>query len=831
MKKLIYCALALAAGLFAASCQQKNLEPVAQENTVTYTVELPGVETKAIADGSNVNRLYYEVWKIDAKNVNAENVKDVRTTLTDDGVATRLYQKDIPMTPENEVGPAKTVVTLNLVQDQKYIILFWAQNNNALGENSPAYNTANLTAVTYVDAILNDKKTPANNENLAAFYAVDFVLEGDPKSKTIYLKRPFAQLNIGTLNTVDKNEYTIAMQESQVTVSSVPTVFNVATSIASREVKEFEFTSALLPNNPTTLQANDVTYQYAAMNYIFANNADAEGQSPATVEVDFNIKVELSATDVATPTTTEATINHNVPNVPLSQNYRTNIVGNLLTSETEYNVIVDPNWAGEDLEPAALYLAAALGGEVALDDDYVLTSPVYVTKDMKLNLNGKTLTGTIEVKEGVVLEVTGGKIVNEDNTTSAITSNGILILNDVEITSARHALRIESGEAIINGGTYKVEPISASTLYALNVGDGANSVANVTIKGGTFIGPKGTMADSGGAVGVKVGSTVKIEGGDFSGGKPHTLSGKGTIAISGGSFDQEPSAEWLADGLSACKSGDKWYVVPEGMSVTASAEDLIAQIAVSGNICLLNDIELNDRLDIQPGVDIRLDLNGKTLTSSADYMFIIRDGGSLVVEGNGYVEVAPNAVLFYPAGNLTIENGTFVRNIPEGYTGELGSMFTGTKPAAGWEATGVTINGGYFDGGYYNANAADIEDLLAGKKTLEETADDVKKRGVSGDKNVVRVALKENVMKSLNRSNNYFKIYGGTFVGVNPAWGDEGCMLPTTPNYLRPWSYYQGALLDGQTFHEDGIVLPEGYAIEKTTHEDGRPIYTVTYNK
>ena len=86
-------------------------------------------------------------------------------------------------------------------------------------------------------------------------------------------------------------------------------------------------------------------------------------------------------------------------------------------------------------------------------------------------------------------------------------------------------------------------------------------------------------------------------------------------------------------------------------------------------------------------------------------------------------------------------------------------------------------------------------------------------------------------MKSLNRSNNYFKIYGGTFVGVNPAWGDEGCMLPTTPNYLRPWSYYQGALLDGQTFHEDGIVLPEGYAIEKTTHEDGRPIYTVTYNK
>jgi hypothetical protein len=82
-----------------------------------------------------------------------------------------------------------------------------------------------------------------------------------------------------------------------------------------------------------------------------------------------------------------------------------------------------------------------------------------------------------------------------------------------------------------------------------------------------------------------------------------------------------------------------------------------------------------------------------------------------------------------------------------------------------------------------------------------------------------------------NKSNNYFLVYGGTFVGANPAWGDEGCMLPTTPQYLRPWSYYQGAFLDGQKFHENGIVLPEGYTITYSTHADGRPIYTVSYTK
>ena len=93
-------------------------------------------------------------------------------------------------------------------------------------------------------------------------------------------------------------------------------------------------------------------------------------------------------------------------------------------------------------------------------------------------------------------------------------------------------------------------------------------------------------------------------------------------------------------------------------------------------------------------------------------------------------------------------------------------------------------------------------------------------------------SIKNNVSKTINRANyNNFMIYGGTFVGVNPAWGDEGDYLPTTPYYLRPWSNNQGGFLDGQEFHEDGIVLPEGYEITKGTHEDGRPTYTVTYNK
>jgi hypothetical protein len=184
--------------------------------------------------------------------------------------------------------------------------------------------------------------------------------------------------------------------------------------------------------------------------------------------------------------------------------------------------------------------------------------------------------------------------------------------------------------------------------------------------------------------------------------------------------------------------------------------------------------------------------------------------------------------IFAPYGELVIENGTFIRDKVTTVTKDTTGLFMGAKITA----SNVTINGGYFDPGYYDANAADIEALLNGTATLTETADDIAKRGNSKDANLVRVAVKDNISVILNHSGyGSFKVYGGTFVGANPAWGDEDCMLPTTPNYLRPWSYYQGALLDGQTFNENGIVLPAGYTITQGTTADGIPTYTVEYSK
>ena len=253
-----------------------------------------------------------------------------------------------------------------------------------------------------------------------------------------------------------------------------------------------------------------------------------------------------------------------------------------------------------------------------------------------------------------------------------------------------------------------------------------------------------------------------------------------------------------------------------------------------GDVKLINDITFEKITSVEPGADVYLNMNGKTITvdenTTSNTLIWVKDGAKLTIDGNGTFDLGSvsTMAIFCPYGELVIENGTFIRDKVTNVTNATTGLFMGAKQLG----CNVTINGGYFDPGYYDANAADIEEILVGTKEFTETADDIAKRGQPGDKNLVRVAIKDNVSVVLNHSGyGSFKVYGGTFVGANPAWGDEGCMLPTTPNYLRPWSYYQGALLAGQTFNENGLVIPDGYTITQSVNDDGVPVYTVNYSK
>lgn len=556
---------------------------------------------------------------------------------------------------------------------------------------------------------------------------------------------------------------------------------------------------------------------------------------PAECEISFKIKIEINDAilyESEQPKT--AIIPADVFEMGHSYNLHADITPEILNFEELYFTVEDvEGWdeiGNQSDKVANLMYAAQIGGTYDLTDNLEVEHTIDVVKDLVINLNEHTLTYTgdnrlFKAKNGAVLTING-----DGGAVEVISDN----LNDPN-TAAYIATAYDDSSIIINGGNHTT---NGCTLYHANGG-------TVEINSGTFEATE-TGYDPAGKYGHKY--TLNIQG------------NSGNFIVRGGSFkkydparseSESPVANFLAEGFGTV-ADEEWYKVIE-VIVVKEKEDFNTAIqkaineTLEGertevNMMLANDIAIEGTIDVKANVDVILNLNGKNITidtenfipnsNGSQYVFIVREGGSLTIDGDGTIETTtPAPIFFYPAGDLIIESGTFVRQIPKDYNGSFGSMFVGTKPTGGWESSGVTIKGGYFDGGYYDEVSAHVEKILSGETELEETEQDKTKRGQPGDSNVTRNKIKNLISKTFNRSNNYFRVYGGTFVGANPAWGDEGCMLPTKPFYLRPWSYYQGGFIEGQEFNEDGIVLPAGYAITKGTHADGRPTYTVTYNK
>ena len=297
MKKLIYSAVAMAFAFFAASCQKEVLEPVADGNTVTYTVEVPGaLKTKALGDDvTAVDKVYYEVYRAgDVDQLDAEPV----------------YEGSKP------VSNGQASFELEFVKNQNFVVLFWAQD-----EDLQMFNIDDLRKVQLT--------TPgaSNNVNAQVFAGSDTVTDCvSGKGGNVELTRPISQLNIFTTKeSLSFGGKAITLYTSTVKVDGLYTTYNVAEGEAvteNVEAADFTYGSYAVP----ATQATD-PYAYVAMNYVgFAPNASA------TVQVDFTI------------TTSEGDVMHSVSSVPVKPNYRTNIVGNLLTEATDYNVTLGA-WA------------------------------------------------------------------------------------------------------------------------------------------------------------------------------------------------------------------------------------------------------------------------------------------------------------------------------------------------------------------------------------------------------------------------------------------------------------------------------------------------------
>ena len=387
MKKILYSAAALALAFFAGSCQQENLEPVVSGNTVTYTVQVAdAVATRALGDDiTAVNELVYEVYR---------TVDEGETDFTD--VDNLLYHKTATITN----GTA--TIEIEFVNDQNFTVLFWAHT-----KDNGVYNVENLTNVTITSPDV------ANNVNAQAFVGRDFVRDcvSDQNGK-VTLVRPVSQLNIATTPEslvfeaeaeAGETGSTVVLKGSSVKVTGLATSYNIATlSAFGATATEYTYTETAVPTDGLTV--NGKNYTYVAMNYV--GFAPEMGTSDVTVSYVIN--------------TSEGNIDNEILNVPVKPNYRTNIVGNLITSKTQYEITLDKTWAGENIivnnaeEFAAALDRAEAGDVIALaDGEYVLPSALF----------GQASSGTFTIAgNGVDTEVKGA--VNANANAPGVYANG-----------------------------------------------------------------------------------------------------------------------------------------------------------------------------------------------------------------------------------------------------------------------------------------------------------------------------------------------------------------------------------------------------------------------
>ena len=292
LKKLMYL-MAASVMLFATSCENDaDVAPNAGEAAVvTFSVGTPEIVSRAYSDGLTANVLQYAVY--DAAG----------NELTD-------------LTKTDATINGSTNVKLQLTTGNSYAVIFWAAAPNA----PYTVDFANkIMTVNYENAACND-------ENRDAFYKYhEFTVSGT-QTETIELKRPFAQLNIGTSDYAASASAGYVPTKSWVKVP-VYTTLNLADAdgaVGGQQTQTF-YLADIKKDETFPVAGNE----YIAMNYLLVA-ADKE-----------LVDVEFAYTDGTNAKSRK------VGSVPVQRNYRTNIYGKLLTSEVDINVEIEEDFDGE----------------------------------------------------------------------------------------------------------------------------------------------------------------------------------------------------------------------------------------------------------------------------------------------------------------------------------------------------------------------------------------------------------------------------------------------------------------------------------------------------
>ena len=462
MNKNLFKTFAIAAmAVLAGACAKEQVASGDGETVeMTFNVDVPEttITTKGLSDAAQVDELVFQVFLRGAKDQNLHYI----------------YTPVPELTQTVPVVDKKATVKVSLVKGQTYSFAFWAQTSD-----TGYYNTDDLRSVT-----VNTDLVKANDPKMDAFFAIKNEARVTVSySKKVSLKRALAQVNFGTKKYSGRSDELTA-QKSYVTLTGVPNVFHPfmsGDSFACEGSETVKFNENEVISDET-LSVNDAEYSYLASVYVFALN-------PNNTITDASAVVTLSN---GKTTTIKA------PNAPVKRNFKTNILGDLLTVDAVWNVDVAPEFDGGDTYDSVV-ANLTKGATVTLTEDYNIGKSNYsglvipVGTESVLNLNGYTISNkNTSNSNKAALDVRGTLTINGDGT---VYSTGSEMVRDESNSKCENAVVVEQGgHLIINGGIYNVgkdkDGKCNSTIY-VDI-DIYGRSGSVEINGGVFMNEEGS---------------------------------------------------------------------------------------------------------------------------------------------------------------------------------------------------------------------------------------------------------------------------------------------------------------------------------------------------
>ncbi len=585
MKKQLSKLAIFALLLSTASCSDEQFagDLTGGETTVTFNAQLPaGLQTRAAGDGLTATTLSYAVYE--------------------EGTTTPV------ITSEDEVNfvNGHATLSLKLAKGKTYDFLFWADAYEKGDTENPYtvdFGTQTLT-VDYTDA-------KSNDEARDAFFGTKKVAVKGAVSENIILKRPFAQLNIGTNDMEEAKASGLNTEalQSSVKVSGIFSGMNLMTGIPDPSTStEVTFGFNDIPDESFT--ADGRTFHYLALNYLLVS--DQKGL----------VNCKFSYTDGATTDTKTMTID----NVPVQRNYRTNIFGSLLTGSVDFDITIDPDF-DTDHNYQELLLAAKNGGKVVLTSDVEITESLVIAENVHtvVDLNGHNIinntsvpdspgsvlgnTTVFTIQNGATLDIRGegniqavSKEPNQDGyrmavyalSGSKVNIYGGNFYNNQNYNNGNAQLDLiyADGNAVINiyGGRFESACANSRGYWVLNLKDNSNAAINVY--GGTFV--------------------------NFD---------------PSNSLTENPAKNFVVDGYSSVKISEEpkpygTYRVVEGTGVASGTD--VSEALKSGKelITLASDVTIEPAAFASVKKST-IDLNGQTLTFGKAETLYVPEGGNL----------------------------------------------------------------------------------------------------------------------------------------------------------------------------------------------------------